>query len=55
MSRILIPVLAAAALGLGGQAVFAAGFLQGHAGHAGVTLLAGAGIALVVIGGCMQK
>ncbi len=45
----------AAALGPGGQAVFAAGFLQGHAGNAGVTLFAGAGVALVVIGGFIRK
>jgi QueT transporter. len=45
----------AAALGLSGQAAFAGGFLQGSTGGAGVTIIAGAGVALAVIGGYMQK
>lgn len=45
----------AAALGMSGQAVFAAGFGHGQMGNAGVSLLAGIGVALNFIGGFMQK
>ena len=44
-----------AALGLSGQAVFAGGFAQGQMGNPGVALSAGIGVALLVIGGYMQK
>ncbi|MBP2628801.1 MAG: hypothetical protein H6Q68_3512 [Firmicutes bacterium] len=44
-----------AALGLSGQAAFAGGFTQGQMGSVGVTLMAGSGVVLTVIGSLIEQ